>query len=74
MTTESLLSPRELAEAIVVKLSWVYSKAEAGEIPCYKIGKYLRFRPSEIAAWIDAQRVEARAEAAGRADLAEFDR
>jgi excisionase family DNA binding protein len=36
--------------------SWWYAKAEAGEIPSYKLGKYRRFRISEIEAWLEQQR------------------
>jgi excisionase family DNA binding protein len=53
---EPLLSPRELAKALGVPVSWVYSQAEAGAIPSFKLGKYRRFRPSEVAAWLAEQR------------------
>jgi hypothetical protein len=36
--------------------SWWYANAEAGKVPSYKIGKYRRFRISEIVAHFDAQR------------------
>jgi excisionase family DNA binding protein len=36
--------------------SWWYARAEAGEIPSYKLGKYRRFRLSEIESWLAAQR------------------
>jgi excisionase family DNA binding protein len=32
--------------------SWLYAKAAAGEIPHLKVGKYLRFRLSEVEAWL----------------------
>jgi excisionase family DNA binding protein len=38
------------------KASWWYAKAEAGEIPSYKLGKYRRFKFSEIEEWLAAQR------------------
>jgi excisionase family DNA binding protein len=53
---EKLIGPGELSEQIGIPLSWIYAKAEAGILPHYKIGKYVRFRPSEVLAWIEAQR------------------
>jgi excisionase family DNA binding protein len=41
--------------------SWWYAKAEAGEIPSFKLGKYRKFRLSEVEAWIEAQRQGPRA-------------
>jgi excisionase family DNA binding protein len=38
------------------KRSWWYAAAESGRIPSYKIGKYRKFKLSEIDAWIAAQR------------------
>ena len=36
--------------------SWWYRKAELGEIPSYKIGKYRRFKLSEVQAWLESHR------------------
>ncbi len=36
--------------------SWLYAKAAAGEIPHLKVGKYLRFRLSEVEAWLARHR------------------
>jgi predicted DNA-binding transcriptional regulator AlpA len=36
---EKLLTPREVAEAFGVNISWVYSKAETGAMPSVKLGK-----------------------------------
>ena len=35
--------------------SWVYKRSMLNEIPRHKIGGHLRFRKSEIEAWIDAK-------------------
>jgi hypothetical protein len=38
------------------KASWWYANAEAGRVPSYKIGKYRKFKLSEIVKWFEAQR------------------
>ena len=43
-----------------VPVSWVYSQAETGKLPAFKLGKYLRFRPAEVTAWLEAHRLQAR--------------
>ena len=58
LTEESLLNPKEVSTALNVPISWVYSSAEKGAIPSLKIGKYRRFRPSDLAAWLELQRQE----------------
>jgi excisionase family DNA binding protein len=51
------LSPKEASIRYGLPVSWFYAKAEAGVLPCYKLGKYLRFKASELDAWWEAQRV-----------------
>jgi excisionase family DNA binding protein len=63
---ERLLSSQELAQLTGFDVGWVYGQVEAGKIPHYKVGKYLRFKPSEIAAWLEAQRGPGRATATAR--------
>lgn len=53
---EELIGPAEAAKLLSVPVSWVYSASEAGRIPSFRIGKYRRFRPSELRAWLDEQR------------------
>ena len=36
--------------------SWWYAAAESGRVPSYKVGKYRKFRLSEVEAWLQAQR------------------
>lgn len=56
MDDEKLIGPKEIADTWSLPLSWVYAKAEAGMLPSLKIGRYRRFCPSEIRAWLEAQR------------------
>lgn len=53
---EPLLTVREVSERLGVPVSWVYSKAESGELPSFKVGRYRRFETSEVEEWLLAQR------------------
>ena len=53
---EPMVDVKRLEEVHGIPRSWWYSAAEDGRIPSYKIGKYLRFRMSEIETWLAAQR------------------
>lgn len=56
MTEKEYLSITDLSNYLSIKAATLYSKAERGEIPCYKIGRLLRFKKSEIDQWMEAQR------------------
>lgn len=51
-----LLTVQDVARRFNVPVSWVYSKAEADQLPHRHIGRYLRFVPAEIEAYLAAQR------------------
>jgi excisionase family DNA binding protein len=53
---EPLLTARELAEHLSLSADTVLDWAEAGRIPHFKLGRAVRFRPSEVDAWLEAQR------------------
>ncbi|MDR3581641.1 MAG: helix-turn-helix domain-containing protein [Oryzomonas sp.] len=42
-----------VATYLNVKKSWVYKRIQYGEIPCTHMGKYPRFRRSEIDTWFN---------------------
>jgi len=55
---EKLLTPEEAAEILRVKLSWLYQhtrRRSQDRIPFIKIGRYLRFRESDLAAYIGSR-------------------
>lgn len=54
---EPLIGPQDVAALCNTKISWVYARAEDNTLPHFKIGKYLRFRKSEILAWRERQRI-----------------
>lgn len=56
---QALLSIGEVAELLKVPVSWVYERTRrrsADRIPGFRLGKYWRFRYSEVLAWLERQR------------------
>jgi excisionase family DNA binding protein len=41
--TKRLLTVKEVAHILHVPESWVYSKSERDELPCIRVGRYVRF-------------------------------
>jgi excisionase family DNA binding protein len=53
-----LLTPEELAEMLKVPVSWVYEHCRertVNRLPGFKIGKYIRFRESDVFEWLGQQ-------------------
>jgi len=50
---EPLLTVAEVAGHLQVRQSWVYGKVAVGEMPHVRVGRYLRFRLSEVIAWVE---------------------
>jgi hypothetical protein len=46
-----LLDADDLCRLWKVRKSWLYDAVERGELPCLRLGKLLRFRPGDAAAW-----------------------
>lgn len=46
-----ILAP-EVAKRAGMTLPWVYARTRSGEIPCVRFGRYVRYRPEAVAAWI----------------------
>ncbi len=51
MEDERLLTIEEVSALLRVPRSWLYERTRRNEIPCFKIGKYLRFRREEVLTW-----------------------
>jgi excisionase family DNA binding protein len=61
-----LLTIQEVAEILKVPISWVYGRTRrrgADRIPGFRLGKYWRFRESDVLAWLDRQRAGGRTNA-----------
>lgn len=50
-----LLTRDEAAAVLRISPRFLWSKTKAKEIPCIKIGKCVRYRLSDLAAWLDGQ-------------------
>jgi excisionase family DNA binding protein len=57
---EELISPKELCRLLKVSRPWPYVMVKRGLLPHYKIGKVVRFRRSDIEAFLERFRVERR--------------
>jgi excisionase family DNA binding protein len=55
--SESLLTAAELADLLGFAAGTIVDWAEDGKVPAFKIGGRLRFRESEVLAWLEAQRL-----------------
>jgi excisionase family DNA binding protein len=53
---DEMVDVHELARRYGPPTTWWYAGAERGEIPSYKLGKYRRFKISEIERWLEGQR------------------
>lgn len=49
---EPLLTPREAAELLSVRLSWIYSAVREGQLPCVRLGRHIRFVRSHLERWV----------------------
>ena len=49
---DDILDVQGLADYLKVKKQWVYERVHYNTIPHYKVGKYPRFRKSEIDQWL----------------------
>jgi excisionase family DNA binding protein len=56
--TESYVTIKGVERYTGLPRSWLYAEAAAAEIPHLKVGKYLRFRLSDVEAWLTQHRRE----------------
>lgn len=50
MSVESFVPIEEAARFLCVPVSWLYEQARLGKVPSWKVGKYRRFKLSELQA------------------------
>ena len=56
LTLESpLLRPTDAARLLGVKPSWVYDAVRAGNMPCLRVGRHIRFTRAMIESWLTGQ-------------------
>ncbi len=55
MNAEPFVGIEEASRFLSVKVSWTYEQVRLGRLPSYRIGKFRRFRLSELEAWATGQ-------------------
>ena len=55
-TVTRLLTAQEVAREWQVPVSRIYAAARRGELPAIKLGRYTRFDPRDLEAWLERQR------------------
>lgn len=57
MDTMRWITPKEMAAILNVPTSWLYSRTRLGPkaLPFLKVGKYVRFSPEQVLAFLEAQ-------------------
>lgn len=50
---DALLTASEVADLLRVTRGWVYAETRARRIPHVRLGRYVRYRRSAVAAWVD---------------------
>lgn len=53
--TDEILTLPEVAQLLKVAEKTVYTMAQKGELPAFKVGGQWRFRRADLDAWIDAK-------------------
>jgi excisionase family DNA binding protein len=55
---EDLISPKELSRLLKVSKPWPYIMVKRGLLPYYKMGKVIRFKVSDVEAYLERSRIE----------------
>ena len=53
--SDEILTLPEVAQLLKVAEKTVYTMAQKGEVPAFKVGGQWRFRRTDLDAWIDAK-------------------
>lgn len=51
-----LLTVNEVAQLLRMKPPVVYRAANSGELPCYRLGRCLRFSRGDVDRWLEARK------------------
>ena len=60
---EEFVTPKEVCKLFRVSSTWPYEVAKRGRVPYYKLEGVVRFKKSDIEAFIERHRVEAKGRA-----------
>jgi excisionase family DNA binding protein len=53
--SDRLLTAQEVADLLAVPTSWVREATRDGRLPHLKLGRYRRYQPEQIEAWLAHQ-------------------
>lgn len=53
---EPLIGIESAADFLAVKKSWLYEQVRLGRVPSYRVGKFRRFRVSELEGWLQGRK------------------
>lgn len=53
---QKLLTVREVAELLGKSREWVYRRSDDGTLPCIRVGRSVRFKPTDLDAWLESHR------------------
>ena len=57
---QELISPKELSKLLHVSKPWPYIQIKRGLLPYYRMGKVVRFKWSDVEAFLERSRIEKR--------------
>jgi excisionase family DNA binding protein len=55
LMNQNLIDIIEMAKKLDVPVSWLYSRTRTNDIPCVRVGKYVKFEESEVWEWLKKQ-------------------
>jgi len=55
---KELIGVEEISKLLGVPRSWIYQRTRTNQIPCHRIGKYIKFDIREIESWLASNRAE----------------
>jgi excisionase family DNA binding protein len=50
-----LLCPDQAALLLAVKTSWIYDAVRAGNLPCIRVGRHIRFTRAMLEDWLQSR-------------------
>lgn len=56
VTERLLLPPNDAAQTLSISPRTLWGLTQAGEIPCIRIGRAVRYDPADLRAWIDRRK------------------
>jgi len=68
---DRLLTASEVSDLLAVPSGWILECARTGDLPCVRLGRYVRFRRSSVLEWIEERERESQSRRRHRPALRE---